>query len=119
MTYPYRSAVSPSKVVRAENDFERAAATDQMREAFRTAAAGMHSRPDFRLAQLRVPARREAHVAGEDELAAHTDAEQTEPAVSCDVRQLSQDCRARRTIGARLNANRAQEDRNAILEHCI
>src|SRR5467141_2108761 len=59
------------EVVRAENDFERAAPADQVREAFRTAAAGMHSHPDFGLAQERVLARREAHVAGEDELAAH------------------------------------------------
>src|ERR1700758_3192062 len=41
-----------------------------MWQAFRT-AAGMHSHPDFRLAHSRVLARREAHVAGEDELAAH------------------------------------------------
>src|SRR5712691_9614078 len=59
------------EVVRAENDFERAAAADQQWEAFRTAAAGIHSHPDFGLAQERVLARREAHVAGEDELAAH------------------------------------------------
>src|SRR6266567_5919689 len=59
------------KVVRAENDFERAATTDQVRESFRTAAAGMHSHSDFGLAQYRVLARREAHVAGEDELTAH------------------------------------------------
>jgi hypothetical protein len=42
-----------------------------MWEAFRTAAAGMQSHPDFGLAESRVLARREAHVAGEDELAAH------------------------------------------------
>src|ERR1700687_2855731 len=42
-----------------------------MWEAFRTAATGMHSHPDFGLAQSRVLARREAHVAGENELAAH------------------------------------------------
>src|SRR5260370_4659827 len=59
------------EVVRAENDFERAATADQMWEAFRTAAARMQSHPDFGLAQSRVLARREAHVAGEDELAAH------------------------------------------------
>src|SRR6202011_2255309 len=59
------------EVVRAENDFERPATADQMREAFGTAAAGMHSDSDFGLAQSRVLARREAHVAGEDELAAH------------------------------------------------
>ena len=51
LTYPYRSAVSPSKFVRAENDFERAAAADQHWEAFRSAAAGIHSHPDFGLAQ--------------------------------------------------------------------
>src|SRR6266702_8959452 len=39
------------EVVRAENDFERASAADQLWEAFRTAAAGMHSHPDFGLAQ--------------------------------------------------------------------
>jgi hypothetical protein len=39
------------EVVRAENDFERAAPADQVRKAFRTAAAGMHSHPDFGLAQ--------------------------------------------------------------------
>src|SRR5258705_2308184 len=59
------------EVVRAENDFERSTATDQMWQTFRTAAAGMQSHPDFGLAQSRVLARREAHVAGEDELAAH------------------------------------------------
>src|SRR5690349_8525375 len=41
-----------------------------MWQAFRTAAAGMHSHPDFGLTQSRVLARREAHVASEDELAA-------------------------------------------------
>src|SRR4029077_13035850 len=59
------------EVVRAENDFECAAAADQQWEAFRTAAAGMHAHPDFGLAQSRVLARCEAHVAGEDELAAY------------------------------------------------
>src|ERR1700730_10969194 len=42
-----------------------------MWEAFGTAAAGMHSPPDFGVAESRVLARREAHVAGENELAAH------------------------------------------------
>src|SRR5712692_6657934 len=42
-----------------------------MWKAFRTASAGMHSYPDFGLAQSRVLARREPHVAGEDKLAAH------------------------------------------------
>src|ERR1700704_2003159 len=59
------------EIVRAENDFERPTATDQMWKTFRTAAAGMQSDPDFGLAESRVLARRAAHVAGEDELAAH------------------------------------------------
>src|SRR5467141_2599888 len=59
------------EVVRAEDDFKRPTAADQTWEAFRTAAAGMQSHPDFGLAESRVLARREAHVAGEDELAAH------------------------------------------------
>src|SRR5579864_1743829 len=42
-----------------------------MWKAFRTSAAGMQSNPDFGLAQSCVLARREAHVAGENELAAH------------------------------------------------
>src|SRR5258708_10650252 len=37
----------------------------------RPGAAGMQSHPGFGLAESRVLARREAHVAGEDELAAH------------------------------------------------
>src|SRR6266852_7044120 len=65
---------------RSKEAIRRASATDQMREAFRTAAAGMHSHPDFRLTQSRVLARREAHVAGEDELAAHA------PDVASDLR---------------------------------
>ena len=59
------------EILRAENDFERSPAADQMGKAFCTAAAGMQSYSDFWLAQSRVLARREAHVAGEDELAAH------------------------------------------------
>src|ERR1700694_3642890 len=59
------------EVVRAKNDFERAAAADQQWEAFRTAAARMHSHAYFGLAPSRVLARRKAHVAGENELAAH------------------------------------------------
>src|SRR5439155_24066896 len=42
------------EIVRAENDFERPTATDQMWKTFRTAAAGMHSHPDFGLAESRV-----------------------------------------------------------------
>src|SRR5438876_7873126 len=59
------------EIVRAENDFERAAAAYQMWKAFRTTAAGMQSHPDLGLAQSCVLARSEAHVAGENELAAH------------------------------------------------
>ena len=43
-----------------------------MWKTFRTTAAGMQSYSDFGLAESRVLARREAHVAGEDELAAHS-----------------------------------------------
>src|ERR1700747_1042383 len=43
-----------------------------MWKPLRTAAAGMQSHPDFGLAESRVLARREAHVASEDELAAHS-----------------------------------------------
>jgi hypothetical protein len=50
LTYPYRSVVSPVEVVRAQNDFERAAAADLQWEPFRTAATGIHSHPDFGLA---------------------------------------------------------------------
>ncbi len=74
LIYPYRSAVIAVEVIAAEDDFEGAAAADHMWEAFRT-AAGMHSHSDFRLAQSRVFARREAHITGQDEFAAHaTDA---------------------------------------------
>src|SRR5882724_493047 len=66
ISVPFRGVAV--EVVRAENDFERAAAADQMWEAFGAAAAGMHAYPDFGLAQSRVFARRETHVAGEDEL---------------------------------------------------
>src|SRR6267143_1982405 len=58
------------EVVPAEHDFECATAADEKREAFGTAAAGMHPRPDFDLSQGRVLARCESHVAGEEELAA-------------------------------------------------
>src|SRR5215472_7872147 len=56
------------EVVRAENDFERAATADQMWEAL-GAAAARNSHADFGLAESRVFARRETHVTGEDELA--------------------------------------------------
>ena len=49
--FPRTDVFSYVEVVRAENDFERPAAADQMWEAFRTAAAGMHSYPNFGLAQ--------------------------------------------------------------------
>jgi hypothetical protein len=57
------------EVVGVEDDFEGAAAADQMWKAFGAAAAGMHSHPDFGLAKSRVFARRETHITGEDELA--------------------------------------------------
>src|SRR5260221_4980855 len=41
-----------------------------MWEAFRTAAARMHSHPDFGLTQQRILTRRKTHIAGKDELAA-------------------------------------------------
>src|SRR5207249_10471440 len=59
------------EVVPTEHDFECATAANEKWEAFGTAAAGMHSRPDFDLSQGRVLARCESHVAREDELAAH------------------------------------------------
>jgi hypothetical protein len=59
------------EVARAEDDFEGAATADQMGKALGTATAGMHANADFGLAQSRVLARREAHVAGENELAAY------------------------------------------------
>src|ERR1700746_2822971 len=43
-----------------------------MWKPLRTAAAGMQYHPDFGLAESRVLARREAHVASEDELATHS-----------------------------------------------
>ena len=58
------------EVVRAEHDFKRPTAADQQGQAFRAAATGIHSHSDFGLAQPCVLARREAHVAGEDEFAA-------------------------------------------------
>src|SRR6266478_7262662 len=67
ISVPFRGVAV--EVVRAENDFERAAAADQMWEAFGAAAAGMHAHPDLGLAESRVFARRETHVTGEDELA--------------------------------------------------
>src|SRR5713226_10443711 len=59
------------KVVRTENDFECTATANQQWKGFRAAAARMHSHPDFGLTQDRILARREAHIAGEDKLAAH------------------------------------------------
>src|SRR5258708_26789109 len=46
------------EIVRAENDFERPTAPDQMWKTFRPAAAGMQSHPDFGLAESRVLATR-------------------------------------------------------------
>src|SRR5260370_8663637 len=67
ISVPFRGVAV--EVVRAENDFERAAAADQMREPFSAAAPGIHSYPDFRLAKPRVFARPDTHVTGEDKLA--------------------------------------------------
>src|SRR5258708_89950 len=50
---------------------QRPAANDKKRKTLRSAAAGMQSHPGVGLAESRVLARREAHIAGEDELAAH------------------------------------------------
>src|SRR5258708_5863747 len=67
ISVPFRGVAV--EVVRAENDFERAAAADQVWEAFGATAAGMHSHPDLGLAESRVFARRDTHVTGEDALA--------------------------------------------------
>src|SRR5712672_1050315 len=67
ISVPFRGVAV--EVVRAENDLERAAAADQMWEAFGAAAAGMHSYPDFGLPESRIFTRRETHVTGEDKLA--------------------------------------------------
>src|SRR5439155_5074625 len=64
ISVPFRGVAV--EVFRAENDFERAAAADQMWEAFGAAAAGMHSYPDFGLPESRIVTRRQAHVTGED-----------------------------------------------------
>jgi hypothetical protein len=79
------------EIVRAENDFERPTATDQMWKTFRTAASGMQSHPDFGVAESRVLARREAHVAGEDELAADA------PETASDLRDADHRDLVRRT----------------------
>src|SRR5260370_23380738 len=58
------------EVVRAENDFQRATATHQMWETFRSTAPRMQSDSNFGLTQARVFARRKPHVASEHKLAA-------------------------------------------------
>src|ERR1700722_8387509 len=58
------------KVVGAQNDFERAAASHQVRKALCASATGMKPNPEFGVAEFRVLARGETHVAGENELAA-------------------------------------------------
>ena len=68
VSVPFRGVAV--EVARAENDFERATAADQIWEAFGAAATGMHAHPNFGLAESRVFARCETHVTGEDELAA-------------------------------------------------
>src|SRR6476660_6826096 len=69
-----------------------------MWEAFRTAAAWMQSHPDFGLAQSRILARREAHVTGEDELAARA------PDAASDLRDA--DHRGPAETHERINQNR-------------
>ena len=49
VSVPFRGVAV--EVVRAENDFERAATADQGRETLGAAAPRMHADPDFRLAQ--------------------------------------------------------------------
>jgi len=51
LTYPYRSAVSPSKSFETEHDFERGGLGRRAVEGARAAAAGMHSRADFTCAR--------------------------------------------------------------------
>src|SRR6185437_1194225 len=68
LTYPYRSAVSPSKSFEPST-ISSATPADERRKAFVAAAAGMHARADFHLRQGRVLSRGESHVAGEEELA--------------------------------------------------
>ena len=58
------------EVTGAENDFERAAAADQMWEAFPTAASGICTPTRLR-DPVGVLTRRKTHIAGEDELTAH------------------------------------------------
>src|SRR5216684_5554394 len=58
------------EVVGAENDFERPAAANQMGQALCASTARMQTDTKLGMAESRVLARREAHVAGEDELAA-------------------------------------------------
>src|SRR4029077_10934281 len=67
LTYPYRSAVSPSKSFAPRMI---SSARPRPTRGGRRSSAGMHSNPDFGLAQQRVFARRKAHVAGQDEFAA-------------------------------------------------
>jgi hypothetical protein len=56
--------------LRFSQSLARRRQADEMREAFGTTPARMHSHPDFGLANSRVFARRKAHVAGEHELTA-------------------------------------------------
>jgi len=72
LTYPYRSAVSPSKSFEPSTISSAAASADERWKALGAAAAGMHSRADFHLRQGRVLSRGESHVAGEEELARYS-----------------------------------------------
>src|SRR5258708_23160988 len=59
------------EVVGAENDFERPAAANQMGQALCASTARVQTDTKLGMAESRVLARREAHVAREDKLAAH------------------------------------------------
>jgi hypothetical protein len=59
------------EVVGTQNDFERPPAPHQVRKALCASAPGMQPNPEFGVAELRVLARGEPHVAGKNELAAH------------------------------------------------
>jgi hypothetical protein len=59
------------EVVGTQNDFERPPASHQVRKAPCASAARMQVDSEFRVTELRVLMRGEAHVAGKNELAAH------------------------------------------------
>src|ERR1700735_776452 len=59
------------EVVGTQNDFERPPTSHQVRKALCASAARMQADSEFRVTELRVLTRGEAHVAGKNELAAH------------------------------------------------